>query len=65
MKRQPALVISSYITIYLVWGSTYFFIRQSVLTIPPMWVLAIRWLIGGALLLGFAGTRGLLRPLPA
>jgi drug/metabolite transporter (DMT)-like permease len=65
LKRQPALVIASYLTIYLVWGSTYFFIRQSVLTIPPMWVLAIRWVIGGALLLGFAGTRGLLRPLPA
>jgi drug/metabolite transporter (DMT)-like permease len=65
MKRQPGLVIASYATIYLVWGSTYFFIRQSVLTIPPMWVLAIRWLIGGALLLGFAGVRGLLRPLPS
>jgi drug/metabolite transporter (DMT)-like permease len=65
VKRQPALVIASYLTIYLVWGSTYFFIRQSVLTIPPMWVLAIRWLIGGALLLGFAGSRGLLRALPS
>ncbi len=65
MKRQPALVIASYATIYLVWGSTYFFIRQAVLTIPPMWVLAARWLIGGALLLGFAGTRGLLRSLPS
>ena len=64
VKRQPALVIASYLTIYLVWGSTYFFIRQSVLTIPPMWVLAIRWLIGGALLLGFAGTRGLLPGAP-
>jgi len=65
MRRQPGLVIASYATIYLVWGSTYFFIRQSVLTIPPMWVMAIRWLIGGALLMGFAAFRGGLRPLPS
>ncbi len=65
MKRQNGLVIASYATIYLVWGSTYFFIRQSVLTIPPMWVMAIRWLIGGGLLLGFSAARGGLRQLPS
>jgi drug/metabolite transporter (DMT)-like permease len=65
MKRQSGLVIASYATIYLVWGSTYFFIRQSVLTIPPMWVLAIRWLIGGGLLLGFSAARGGLKKLPS
>src|SRR5208283_1069031 len=65
MKRQNGLVIASYATIYIVWGSTYFFIRQSVLTIPPMWVLAIRWLIGGGLLLGFSAARGGLRQLPS
>src|SRR5208282_2548426 len=65
MKRAHGLVIASYITIYLVWGSTYFFIRQSVLTIPPMWVMAVRWLIGGALLLGFSAARGGLKRLPS
>ncbi|HTZ51559.1 MAG TPA: EamA family transporter [Spirochaetia bacterium] len=65
MKRQPALAITSYLTIYLVWGSTYFFLRQAVLTVPPWWVLAARWLIGGALLLGFAAARGALKPLPS
>jgi len=65
MKQQRALVILSYATIYLVWGSTYFFIRQSVLTIPPLWVMAARWLIGGALLMGFAGVRGGFRPFPS
>jgi drug/metabolite transporter (DMT)-like permease len=64
-KRRPGLVIASYATIYLVWGSTYFFIRQSVLTIPPMWVMAIRWLIGGGLLLGFSAARGGLSKLPS
>jgi drug/metabolite transporter (DMT)-like permease len=65
MKRRPGLVIGSYATIYLVWGSTYFFIRQSVLTIPPMWVMAVRWLIGGGLLLGFSAARGGLKKLPS
>jgi len=65
MKRQPALVIACYATIYVVWGSTYFFIRQSVATISPAWVMAIRWLIGGALLLGAAFARGGLRSLPS
>ena len=64
MKRQRGLVIASYAVIYVVWGSTYFFIRQSVLTIPPMWVMAARWLIGGGLLLGVAAARGALRRLP-
>jgi drug/metabolite transporter (DMT)-like permease len=65
MKGQPALVIACYAAIYIVWGSTYFFIRQSVATIPPAWVMAIRWLIGGALLLGVALARGGLKKLPS
>lgn len=65
MKRQPALLIASYAVIYIVWGSTYFFIRRSVATISPAWVMAIRWLIGGALLLGVAFARGGLRNMPS
>lgn len=65
MKKSGALVAGSYLTIYLVWGSTYFFIRQSVLTISPLWVLAIRWLIGGALILAVAAARGGLRTRPS
>ncbi len=57
MNRRPFLVVVSYLTIYVVWGSTYFFIRRSVSTIPAGWVLAIRFTIGGALLLGIAAAR--------
>ncbi len=64
MKREPALIALCYLTIYLVWGSTYFFIKWSVETIPPLYVLAIRWTIGGVLLLGFSLGRGTLRSLP-
>lgn len=64
-RRQPALIVACYATIYVVWGSTYYFIRQSVATISPAWVLAIRWTIGGALLLGVSAARGGLKRLPS
>jgi drug/metabolite transporter (DMT)-like permease len=60
MNRRTLLVVASYATIYVVWGSTYFFIRRSVSSIPWSWVLAIRWTIGGILLLGFSAVRGTL-----
>ncbi|HET6487093.1 MAG TPA: EamA family transporter [Spirochaetia bacterium] len=61
MKRQTAVILACYATIYVVWGSTYYFIRSSVATIPPGWVLAIRWTIGGCILLGYSAARGKLR----
>jgi drug/metabolite transporter (DMT)-like permease len=65
MKQNRPLIVVCYITIYLVWGSTYYFIRQSVGTISPAWVMAIRWIIGGALLLGIALVRGGFRTPPS
>ena len=62
---MPALVVASYLTVYLVWGSTYFFIKRSVATIPTFSVLAIRWTVGGVLLLAFAAVTGRLRRLPS
>ena len=65
VKKQTALVVLSYATIYLVWGSTYFFIKRSVETIPPFYVMAFRWTVGGLLLLGLSAARGKLRRLPS
>ncbi len=65
MKKRTALVILCYITLYIVWSSTYFFIKQAVATIPPFFVVAARWLVGGILLLGFSAARGKLKPFPA
>ncbi len=33
--------------VYIVWGSTYYFIKLSVATIPPMYVVGFRFLLGG------------------
>jgi drug/metabolite transporter (DMT)-like permease len=64
-KRTAALVVVSYLIVYVVWGSTYFFIKRSVATIPPFAVLAIRWTVGGVLLLTVAALTGRLRRLPS
>lgn len=64
MTRRTLLIIFCYLTVYLAWGGTYFFIRQSVATIPPFYVIGARWLVGGLLLGGVAAAGGRLRRLP-
>lgn len=54
MSKNTLLVLFSYLTIYIVWGSTYFFIKMAVETIPPFFVVGFRWLVGGVLILGFS-----------
>lgn len=46
-------IILSYATLYIVWGSTYYFIKLAVTTIPPMYVVAFRFLFGGLGLIGY------------
>jgi drug/metabolite transporter (DMT)-like permease len=48
----------AFAAIYLVWGSTYLAIRYAVETIPPLVAVAIRHTIAGAVLLGWAWSRG-------
>jgi drug/metabolite transporter (DMT)-like permease len=49
----PAMprVVASFAAIYLVWGSTFLAIRWAVETIPPFPMMALRCLLGGAILL--------------
>ena len=57
-EASPLLVVIAFATVYLVWGSTYFFIRKAVLHIPPMLLGAIRFLIAGSLLMGWSLIKG-------
>jgi drug/metabolite transporter (DMT)-like permease len=57
-SASPLLVIIAFATVYLVWGSTYFFIQRAVEHIPPFILGAIRFLIAGGLLLGWCAIRG-------
>lgn len=64
MKKETALILLSYLTIYLVWGSTYFFIKMAVETIPPLAVVGIRFFVGGFFFLLFAIIKKKLNPIP-
>ncbi len=50
---SPIAVWAGLLTLYFVWGSTYIGIRVSVETIPPLLMAATRFLIAGAVLLGW------------
>ena len=51
-------VVIAFAIVYIVWGSTYFFIRLSVQHIPPMLVGCMRFLIAGLLMLLWCGVTG-------
>ena len=52
------MVILAFATVYIVWGSTYFFIQVGLEHFPPMILGAFRFLIAGLLLLGWCVLKG-------
>jgi drug/metabolite transporter (DMT)-like permease len=64
MRKQKILIALCYVTLYVVWGSTYFFIKMSVETIPPLYVVGLRYTGGSVLLLGLALLARRLRTRP-
>ncbi|MGL1903244.1 MAG: EamA family transporter [Fibrobacterales bacterium] len=46
--------IISYSAIYLIWGSTYYFIKTAVTTVSPFYVVGIRFTMGALVLFAFA-----------
>jgi drug/metabolite transporter (DMT)-like permease len=64
MNTQKIAIVLCYLTLYVVWGSTYFFIKMSVETIPPFYVIGLRYAGGSVLLLGLALLARRLRARP-
>ncbi len=67
LERQRARrlhVILAFLSIYIIWGSTYLAIRYAVETIPPLYTAGIRHLVAGTILLAWALGKGL-RPTAA
>jgi len=52
-------VILGFLSIYVIWGSTYLAIRYAVETIPPLYTAGIRHLTAGTILLAWALAKGL------
>lgn len=64
METASWKILLAYLTVYIVWGSTYLFIKWAVISMTPFAVLSIRFLICGALFLIIAALSGKLKPLP-
>jgi len=63
MKRNVPAIIASYLTVYVVWGSTYLAISWAVETIPPYWLVGTRFLFSARAFLGSALAQGKLFPI--
>jgi drug/metabolite transporter (DMT)-like permease len=60
-NKQPAsgfMVILAFVTVYIVWGSTYYFIQRALQGFPPFLLGAVRFIIAGLLLLGWGIFKG-------
>ena len=52
-RLNRAAVVFSFLSIYLIWGSTYLAIRYAVETIPPLYTAGLRHLAAGTILLAW------------
>ncbi|ULQ50856.1 EamA family transporter [Flavihumibacter fluvii] len=57
-RASPAMVILAFATVYLVWGSTYFFIQRAVQEIPPFIMGAMRFILSGMIMMGWCIYKG-------
>jgi drug/metabolite transporter (DMT)-like permease len=55
---SPFMVILAFAIVYIVWGSTYFFIKKAMDGFPPLLLGAVRFLMSGIILLGWSIVRG-------
>ncbi|MDB4878361.1 MAG: protein of unknown function transrane [Gemmatimonadetes bacterium] len=58
-------MFAAFVAVYIVWGSTYLAIRYAVATIPPLFMVGMRFLVSGVLLYAWARWRGAPRPTKA
>ena len=60
---SPLNVILAFAAIYLIWGSTYFFIREALDGFPPFMLGGLRFLVAATLMFAWAVLRGIsIRP---
>ena len=58
MNDSRSKILLAFASIYLIWGSTYLFMRFAVETLPPVAVAGVRYLLAGVILFGIATWRG-------
>lgn len=59
-EKNPTVagIIFAYLVVYIVWGSTFFFIEQALRSFTPFILGSIRFIIAGSLLMGYCGLKG-------
>ena len=63
MQKKAPLVVLAFAAVSVIWGSTYLGIRIALESFPPFLLGAIRFVLAGGLLFGWARLRG--EPLPS
>ncbi|MGH7721316.1 MAG: EamA family transporter [Candidatus Dormibacteria bacterium] len=57
LQRVGGRILVAFAAVYVIWGSTYLFIRIAVQTMPPLLMAGVRFLIAGAVLLALTARR--------
>lgn len=58
-KQAPlTLIVLAFAAVYIIWGSTYFFIERAVRHIPPMVIGSLRFLAAGIILMIWVKIKG-------
>ena len=58
MRHLPKSVLTALLTVYIVWGSTYFAIQVALTAFPPLMMIGTRFLVAGAILYAWQKWRG-------
>ena len=61
-EHSRAKVVAAFAAVYVIWGSTYLFIRFAVETLPPFLMGGARFAVAGAVLYAWARLRGVPPP---
>ncbi len=51
-------ILLAYLVVYIVWGSTFFFIEKALRSFPPFVLGSIRFIMAGGLLMGYCALKG-------
>jgi drug/metabolite transporter (DMT)-like permease len=61
-KRNRTRILLAFAAVYVVWGSTYLFIKWAIATIPPFFLGGTRFIVAGSILYAIARYRGAAKP---
>lgn len=61
-RTLPRNVLLALLTVYIVWGSTYFAIKLALQSFPPFLLMGTRFLVAGSLLFAWLKWRGTANP---